>query len=65
MIIIKGCKSIKNIKMGSSMSDPARFKQKNREKQFQAYQRKYPDGDIIPVKMRLKHVKSEGNIFNK
>ena len=47
------------------MSDPARFKQKNLEKQFQAYQRKYPDGDIIPTKMKLKHVKSEGNIFNK
>lgn len=51
--------------MGSSMSDPTRFKQKNREKQFQAYQRKYPDGDLIPVKIKLKHVKSEGNIFNK
>jgi quinol monooxygenase YgiN len=40
--------------MGSSMSNPATFKQKNKEKHFQAYQRKYPDELISPQKIKLK-----------
>lgn len=40
--------------MGSSMSDPATFKHKNQEKHFLAYQRKYPNGDPMQQKIKLK-----------